>query len=68
MCTHVYTYIYIFRYHEFPSIPPISVHPPGSFLPSPITYLYVPTFTMRTLAPNNINTCTHLLTSIIYLQ
>lgn len=35
--------------------------PKGNFLPSPFPYLYVPSSTVRTLAPNNISTFIHLL-------
>lgn len=62
-CTHTHTRIEItssYQYLQSQSIPT------GSFLPSPTPYLYVPTSIVRTLAPNDINTCAHLLNPVMY--
>lgn len=51
ICMHIHIQIHIleitslYQYLQFQSIPT------GSFLPSPISYLYVPTSTMRSLVP-----------------
>lgn len=68
MCICIHMHIHILaimsscQYFHFQSIPT------GSYLPSSISYLYVPTSTMRTLAPNNTNTDAHLLHRIVYLK
>lgn len=51
----------LYQYLQFQSI---SI---GFFFPFTIPCLYIPTSMKRILAPNSINTCTYLLTPVIYL-